>query len=71
MKVACEICLEKYPEDELEEHRAMCTAQLVFRCAVCDGDYVSKEGLWNHLDLHEVRVGRKIQGHHSLMDLMT
>ncbi|XP_065086951.1 zinc finger protein 208-like [Ochlerotatus camptorhynchus] len=50
----CGICLEEYPEGDLQLHLAMCVVRLVFRCALCGGDYMSKEGLWNHLDLHEI-----------------
>ncbi|XP_065088615.1 zinc finger protein 62-like isoform X2 [Ochlerotatus camptorhynchus] len=52
--VECEICLEDYKEGDLELHRKMCVLRLMFRCSLCHGDYVSKEGLWNHLDLHEI-----------------
>ncbi|XP_065088625.1 zinc finger protein 91-like [Ochlerotatus camptorhynchus] len=52
--VECGICLEHYQEGDLELHREMCVVRLMFRCSLCDEDYVSKEGLWNHLDLHEI-----------------
>ncbi|XP_065088596.1 zinc finger protein 729-like [Ochlerotatus camptorhynchus] len=52
--VECGICLEDYREGDLELHREMCVVRLMFRCSLCDEDYVSKEGLWNHLDLHEI-----------------
>ncbi|XP_065088618.1 zinc finger protein 729-like isoform X2 [Ochlerotatus camptorhynchus] len=52
--IECEICLEEYQEGDLELHREMCVLRLMFRCSLCHGDYVSKEGLWNHLDLHEI-----------------
>ncbi|XP_065082961.1 zinc finger protein Xfin-like [Ochlerotatus camptorhynchus] len=50
----CDICLEGYQKDELQEHRDTCMARVIFRCAVCNGDYVSMEGLWNHLVEHEI-----------------
>lgn len=53
-KIECEICLEKYPKDELDNHQEICTARLVFQCSVCEGDYVNKEGLFNHLDQHDI-----------------
>ncbi|XP_065088624.1 zinc finger protein 616-like [Ochlerotatus camptorhynchus] len=52
--VECDICLEDYQEGDLELHREVCVVRLMFRCSLCNGDYVSKEGLWNHLDLHEI-----------------
>ncbi|XP_065088619.1 zinc finger protein 761-like isoform X3 [Ochlerotatus camptorhynchus] len=52
--VECGICLEEYQEGNLELHREICVLRLMFRCSLCHGDYVSKEGLWNHLDLHEI-----------------
>ncbi|XP_065086934.1 zinc finger protein 91-like isoform X2 [Ochlerotatus camptorhynchus] len=54
MMVECGVCLEEYPEGEVELHRQMCVVRLMFRCVICDEDYMSKEGLWNHLDLHEI-----------------
>lgn len=51
--VECEICLEKYQEDDLEQHRETCELRLVLRCSICNEDYMNREGLWNHLDLHE------------------
>ncbi|XP_065083011.1 zinc finger protein 729-like [Ochlerotatus camptorhynchus] len=53
-KVECNVCLEECQEDELQHHRMMCMPRWVFRCSVCDGDYLSKEALWNHLALHEI-----------------
>lgn len=50
----CDICLEEYHQNDLEEHRGTCMARFVLRCAVCNEDYVSKEGLWNHLVDHDV-----------------
>ncbi|XP_065082987.1 zinc finger protein 236 isoform X2 [Ochlerotatus camptorhynchus] len=53
-RTECDICLEEYQDDELQEHRETCMARLVFQCTVCAGEYISKEGMWNHLDLHEI-----------------
>lgn len=53
-KVECDICLDQVQKDELQQHREMCSPRLVFRCALCSYDFLSKEGLWNHLDLHEI-----------------
>lgn len=52
----CDICLEKVLKNDLEQHREMCSPRIVYHCAICSDDYLSKEGLWNHLDLHEVRA---------------
>lgn len=50
----CDICLEKVLKNDLEQHREMCSPRIVYHCAICSDDYLSKEGLWNHLDLHEI-----------------
>ncbi|XP_065086954.1 zinc finger protein 729-like isoform X2 [Ochlerotatus camptorhynchus] len=47
-------CLEGHQGGELELHREICVVRLMFRCDICYDDYVSKEGIWNHLDLHEI-----------------
>ncbi|XP_065086938.1 zinc finger protein 729-like [Ochlerotatus camptorhynchus] len=52
--VGCGICLAEYQEEEVELHQKMCVVRLVFRCTLCDEDYMNKEGLWNHMDLHEI-----------------
>lgn len=52
--IECDSCLGRIQEDELLQHQETCTTLLAFRCAVCLQDYMSKEGLWKHLDLHEV-----------------
>ncbi|XP_065088630.1 zinc finger protein 91-like isoform X1 [Ochlerotatus camptorhynchus] len=64
--VECGICSEDYKEGDLELHREMCVVRLMFRCSLCDGDYVSKEGLWNHLDLHEIADESKELHHQEI-----
>ncbi|XP_021711340.1 zinc finger protein Xfin-like isoform X2 [Aedes aegypti] len=59
LKVQCAICHEEFPENELQQHQDACMPLLVFRCAVCGQDYLSKEGLWNHLDQHEIADDKK------------
>lgn len=52
--VQCGICLSEYQVDEYELHLTNCSLHLVFRCTHCNADYMNKEGLWNHMDQHEI-----------------
>lgn len=52
--IECDICLGRYREGQLELHQESCIVRLVFRCSICNEDYVSREGLLNHLYLHEI-----------------
>ncbi|XP_062564836.1 zinc finger protein 60-like isoform X2 [Armigeres subalbatus] len=60
-KLECDICLEKVQKAELQQHRELCSARLVFRCKLCSDDFLSKEALWNHLDLHEIEDDKELQ----------
>lgn len=51
-KVRCTVCREEHLKKELQQHRQVFPAnRAVFRCSTCDGDYLSKEELWDHQDL--------------------
>ncbi|XP_062552762.1 zinc finger protein 62-like [Armigeres subalbatus] len=53
-EIECEACLGKFPEEDLAVHRVACSAQVVYRCALCNAQYLTKEGLWSHLDSHGI-----------------
>nr|XP_029728042.1 ras-responsive element-binding protein 1-like [Aedes albopictus] len=46
--------LEEESDDPLDASQEDGQKQPVFRCTICDWYYLSKEGLWNHLERHVV-----------------
>ncbi|XP_053683188.1 zinc finger protein 845-like [Sabethes cyaneus] len=56
---ACDICTEGYHKEEKLIHESNCLGRLVLECAVCQEGFVLKEGLWKHLDGHELTEENK------------
>ncbi|KXJ81461.1 oocyte zinc finger protein XlCOF7.1 [Aedes albopictus] len=59
VRIQCDICLEEFQDDQLEQHQDVCMPRVALRCNVCEQDYLTQEGLWNHLDLHEITDDKK------------
>ncbi|XP_062564835.1 zinc finger protein 493-like isoform X1 [Armigeres subalbatus] len=54
-KVECDVCQEPVLKDDLERHQERCSpGRTIFRCTVCDADYLDKASLWKHLESHEI-----------------
>ncbi|XP_062564839.1 zinc finger protein ZFMSA12A-like [Armigeres subalbatus] len=59
-KVECDVCQEPVRKEDLQQHQEACTVgRMVYRCTVCDGDYLERNGLWEHLDSHEISDDKK------------
>lgn len=53
-KIECDICLEQYQENKKKQHRKVCKPRVIFRCSLCDEDYLTQESLGTHLIDHQV-----------------
>ncbi|XP_062559696.1 putative zinc finger protein 840 [Armigeres subalbatus] len=53
-KDQCNVCGIEQLVDVLQEHRETYQIASVFRCSVCEGDYPSKETMWNHQEQHSI-----------------